>query len=192
MILAPCLIYCYTSPIDTLKSLLSRPVFSSNCQLWKNRRKQEGILNDVYDGRIWQQFEKKELLSGANYHRKMWPKNAIRRITVLQEKMAKYGRSNRQRMIFHRFLRTRVKRRPMEDDQKDSCSKTTTRKQKLLYCGRCSTKLPKSTYYRHRADYFVEVKQQWCIIDPLATPSNTSGMFTSTQYSFISLQDKYR
>ena len=88
------------------------------------------------------------------YHCKMWPKNAIRRITVLQKKTAKYGRSNRRRTIFHRFLRTRVKRRPMEDDREDSCSKTTTRKQKLLHCGYCSKKLPKSTYYRHELTIF--------------------------------------
>ena len=107
-----------------------------------------------------------EIAKLKSIHCKMWPKNAIRRITVLQKKTAKYGRSNRRRTIFHRFLRTRVKRRPMEDGREDSCSKTTTRKQKLLYCGHCSTKLPKSTYYRHRADYFVEVKLQWCIKIP--------------------------
>ena len=67
--------------------------------------------------------------------------------------------------------------RPMEDSREDSYSKTTTGKRKLSYCGHSSTKLPRLTCSHHGADYFDEVKQQLCIIDPQATPSSTSGMF---------------
>ena len=37
----------------------------------------------------------------------------------------------------------------------------TTRKRNLLYCGHCSTNLPKLTYYCHRAEYFDEMRQEW-------------------------------
>ena len=32
---------------------------------------------------------------------------------------------------------------------------------KLIFCGHCESYLTKSTYYRHRSDYFDIVNQRW-------------------------------
>ena len=100
------------------------------------------------------------------YHCKMWPKNAIRRITVLQKKTAKYGRSNRRRTIFHRFLRTRVKRRPMEDDREDSWLEDDYEKAKIITLWLLLQEITKVNLLSSRADYFFEVKLQWCVKIP--------------------------
>ena len=97
----------------------------------------------------------------------MWPKNAIRRITVLQKKTAKYGRSNRRRTIFHRFLRTRVKRRPMEDGRRrGQLLEDDYEKAKIIILWLLLQEITKVNLLSSRADYFVEVKLQWCIKIP--------------------------
>ena len=54
-VLYPFKIYCYRSIQSYLEHFLLRTGFIENCDHWKNR-KSTGMLQDVYDGRIWQQF----------------------------------------------------------------------------------------------------------------------------------------
>ena len=36
------------------------------------------------------------------------------------------------------------------------------RKRSRIYCDHCSQSVSKSTYYRHRADFYDEQTQRWC------------------------------
>ena len=54
-ILYPFKVYCYSGIETTLRKLLSRPTFVSNCQVWKSRPV-TNFLSDVYDGQIWKEF----------------------------------------------------------------------------------------------------------------------------------------
>lgn len=56
-ILYPYLTYCYLSIETSLQSLLQRPSFVMNCNKWKTREATPGVLQDVYDGRLWKEFE---------------------------------------------------------------------------------------------------------------------------------------
>lgn len=55
--LYPCKIYCYTSLISSLQQLFLRPYFYQQCQHWKTRSNDTGLLKDVYDGAVWKQFQ---------------------------------------------------------------------------------------------------------------------------------------
>ena len=50
--------FCYKSLKDTLQQLLLRPGFCEDCDHWKNRAPSDhDILRDVYDGKVWKQFQ---------------------------------------------------------------------------------------------------------------------------------------
>ena len=55
--LYPFLTYCYVSLELSIQSLLNRPGFFENCERWRSRHSQEGVLRDVYDGKIWKDFQ---------------------------------------------------------------------------------------------------------------------------------------
>ena len=48
---------CYQSVIESLKSFVQRPGILQQLNAWKGRRARQGFLDDVYDGRIWQEFQ---------------------------------------------------------------------------------------------------------------------------------------
>lgn len=55
--LYPFLTYCYVSLELSIQSLLNRLGFFENCERWRSRHSQEGVLRDVYDGKIWKDFQ---------------------------------------------------------------------------------------------------------------------------------------
>ena len=55
--LYPRLTYCYLGLKVSLQRLLLRPDFSSDCELWRSRQIDEGVLSDVYDGKVWSDFQ---------------------------------------------------------------------------------------------------------------------------------------
>ena len=54
----PHYVYLYKSIIEKLECILQRPGIEDKCLKWKNRRMPDGILADVYDGKIWKSFIK--------------------------------------------------------------------------------------------------------------------------------------
>ena len=54
--LYPYLTFCYLSPQISLESLLNQPNFFSECEKWRSRHVTEGVMKDVYDARIWNDF----------------------------------------------------------------------------------------------------------------------------------------
>ena len=42
--------------VDSLKQFLKRPDFVRKCEAWRKRPKVEGLLNDIYDGQVWNDF----------------------------------------------------------------------------------------------------------------------------------------
>lgn len=55
--LYPFKVYCYQSIPDTLQPFLMRPGFAAKCELWRNRGIPNGFLCDVFDGRIWREWQ---------------------------------------------------------------------------------------------------------------------------------------
>ena len=55
--LYPFKVYCYHSIIDNLKHFLQRPGFEAKCELWRSRDIPEGYLADIFDGRIWKEWQ---------------------------------------------------------------------------------------------------------------------------------------
>ena len=55
--LYPLLTYCYLGLKVSMQRLLSQPDFFRVCELWRSRRVDEGIMRDVYDGKIWNDFQ---------------------------------------------------------------------------------------------------------------------------------------
>ena len=49
-------LYCYRSLIDSLKEFLKRPDFIPKCEAWRKRLRVDGLLSDIYDGRVWSDF----------------------------------------------------------------------------------------------------------------------------------------
>lgn len=49
--------FCYHSTIDSLKTLVQQPGLLQQLNAWKTRRMEQGVLNDVYDGKIWKDFQ---------------------------------------------------------------------------------------------------------------------------------------
>ena len=54
--LYPFKVYCYNSLITTLKEFLLKPEFFNECKVWKTLHNSE-MLSDVYDGKLWKEFE---------------------------------------------------------------------------------------------------------------------------------------
>lgn len=56
-LLLPFKMYCYQSLKISLRSLLSRQDFVSNCSLWKSQQVIDNDILDIYSGRIWKDFK---------------------------------------------------------------------------------------------------------------------------------------
>lgn len=37
--------------------MLNRPGFSDKCEAWRSLPLQDGVYNDIYDGKIWKEFQ---------------------------------------------------------------------------------------------------------------------------------------
>ena len=53
----PNLVYCYKSLIDSLQEMLYRPNFLEMCEEWRENVSPPGVYNDIYDGKIWKDFQ---------------------------------------------------------------------------------------------------------------------------------------
>ena len=56
-LLRPLLTYCYLGIKAPLQSLLLRPGFTEMCDKWRSRKISDNILSDVYDGKVWKEFQ---------------------------------------------------------------------------------------------------------------------------------------
>ena len=55
--LYPKMIYTYKSIIDSLQEMLYRQDFLQKCEAWRSLPYQSGAYRDIYDGRIWKDFQ---------------------------------------------------------------------------------------------------------------------------------------
>ena len=55
-LLYPHITYCYLSIKNSLQSLLLKPSFIADCEKWRSRSIQPNALQDIYDGKIWNEF----------------------------------------------------------------------------------------------------------------------------------------
>lgn len=53
----PFMTYCYMSLASSLERLLQRPSFYSCCQEWRSSNSSFGVMKDIYDGKIWKEFQ---------------------------------------------------------------------------------------------------------------------------------------
>lgn len=49
--------YCYKSLTESLSMLAKRPGFMSQCETWRLRQKVDNTLCDIYDGKVWEDFQ---------------------------------------------------------------------------------------------------------------------------------------
>ena len=49
--------YCYSSVITALKEFLVRPGFYNLCSQWKTKHNESDLLTDIFDGKIWKDFQ---------------------------------------------------------------------------------------------------------------------------------------
>lgn len=56
-ILYPYLTYCYLSIETSLQAMLLRPSFLTECNKWRTRTVKNNVLQDIYDGRLWDEFQ---------------------------------------------------------------------------------------------------------------------------------------
>ncbi len=57
VILYPFMTYCYLSLASSLEKLLERPSSASYCEEWRSYNSDTGIMKDIYDGKIWKEFQ---------------------------------------------------------------------------------------------------------------------------------------
>ena len=55
--LYPFSVYCYRSLISSFQQLLLLPHFFSECQAWRNRSTSSGVIEDIYNGQVWKDFQ---------------------------------------------------------------------------------------------------------------------------------------
>ena len=55
--LYPYKVYCYNSIISTLQRFLQRPNFMTKIESWRDRKLPNGFMADVFDGRIWKEWQ---------------------------------------------------------------------------------------------------------------------------------------
>ena len=53
----PFKVYCYMSVCTSLEHHLQHPQFFSWCEEWRRRTVVDGSMEDVYDGRVWKEFQ---------------------------------------------------------------------------------------------------------------------------------------
>lgn len=56
-LLYPLRTYCYHPLKNLLQELLQRPGFKESCEKWRQRERKHGIYTDIYDGKIWEEFQ---------------------------------------------------------------------------------------------------------------------------------------
>ena len=56
-ILHPYLTYCYLGIKTSLQRMLLRPSFVAECNEWRSRKIDNNVLQDIYDGRVWNDFQ---------------------------------------------------------------------------------------------------------------------------------------
>ena len=56
-LLYPFKTYRYRPLKESLQEFLNSPGFSESCEKWCDLRKEDGMLAEIYDGRIWQEFQ---------------------------------------------------------------------------------------------------------------------------------------
>lgn len=56
-LLYPFMTHCYLSLEYSLQLLLLHPSFYQDCEEWRVRRVEQGILSDIFDGQIWKEFQ---------------------------------------------------------------------------------------------------------------------------------------
>lgn len=49
--------YCFKGVVQSLEGLVKRPGFADKCEAWRRRKIPEGVLADVYDGQVWQDYQ---------------------------------------------------------------------------------------------------------------------------------------
>lgn len=49
--------YCYKPIQETLYRLVHQKHFEDDCEKWRQRKQQPGFLTDVYDGKVWKEFQ---------------------------------------------------------------------------------------------------------------------------------------
>jgi hypothetical protein len=49
--------YCYNSIINSLEKLVQRKGIPEKCELWRERKINNGDMADVYDGQLWKDFQ---------------------------------------------------------------------------------------------------------------------------------------
>lgn len=49
--------YCYKSIQESLQNCVKRPGFQGLCEKWRSRKQQPGFMTDVFDGKIWHEFQ---------------------------------------------------------------------------------------------------------------------------------------
>ena len=50
-------LFCYKELTGSLYDFDSRPDFIDQCELWRNRQVAIGVYSDVYDGKVWEEFQ---------------------------------------------------------------------------------------------------------------------------------------
>ena len=50
--------FVYNSIASSLSRLMSRPGFLEQCEVWRKRGCDENFMTDVYDGKIWKDWQK--------------------------------------------------------------------------------------------------------------------------------------
>ena len=62
-VLHPLKTYCYLPLKDSVKTLISKKGFLEDCELWRKRITYDGVMSDIYDGKIWKEFVNNGFLS---------------------------------------------------------------------------------------------------------------------------------
>lgn len=57
VILYPFVTYCYIGLEITMQLLLQKPYFYLDCERWRKRKIDTELLQDVYDGKVWKDFQ---------------------------------------------------------------------------------------------------------------------------------------
>ena len=55
--LYPFKVFCYQSLNKSLQKLVLRPGFIEHCELWRSVPKRDNELQDIYDGKLWNEFQ---------------------------------------------------------------------------------------------------------------------------------------
>ena len=55
--LYPFKVFCYQSLNKSLQKLVLRPGFIEHCELWRSVSKRDNELQDIYDGKLWNEFQ---------------------------------------------------------------------------------------------------------------------------------------